>query len=128
MCRLQKTVTETDTKKQETYIGLTENKFKTRFNLHKSSFKLEHKRTTTILSDHIWKLKKKNTDSNIKWEIIKNVKPYAPGEKICKLCLQEQFSILISKPSLNKRTEILDTVCTENKFLLNTIKYIYIYI
>ena len=26
------------------YIGLTENKFKTIFNLHKSSFKLEHKR------------------------------------------------------------------------------------
>ena len=53
------TVTEIDTKKQETYIGLTENEFKTRFNLHKSSFKLEHKRTTTTLSDHIWKLKKK---------------------------------------------------------------------
>ena len=47
-------VTETDTKKQETYIGLTENGLKTWFNLHKSSFKLEHKRTTTTLSDHIW--------------------------------------------------------------------------
>ena len=32
---------------QETYIGLTENEFKTSFNLHKSSFKLEHKRTAT---------------------------------------------------------------------------------
>ena len=52
-------MTETDTKKQETYIGLTENVFKTGFNLHKSSFKLEHKITTTTLSDHIWKLKKK---------------------------------------------------------------------
>ena len=116
------TVTETDTKKQETYIGLTENEVKTRFNPHKSSFKLEHKRTTTTLSDHIWKLKKKNTDFNIKWEIIKNVKPYAPGEKICKLCLQEKFSILISKPSLNKRTEISNTVCTENSFFSTTSK------
>ena len=55
---------ETDTKKQETTIGLTENEFKTRFNLHKSSFKLEHKRTTTSLSDHIWKLKKKNIENS----------------------------------------------------------------
>ena len=37
-------VTETTSNNQETYIALTENEFKTRFNLHKSSFKLEHKR------------------------------------------------------------------------------------
>ena len=36
-----------------------------RFCTLKSSFKLEHKRTTTTLSDHIWKLKKKNTDSKL---------------------------------------------------------------
>ena len=116
------TLTETDTKKQETYIGPKENEFKTRCNLHKSSFKLEHKRTTTILSDHIWKLKKKNTDFNIKWEIIKNVMPYAPREKICKLCLQEKFSILISKPSLNKRTEIFVQCVHRKRFLHNNIK------
>ena len=94
------TVTETDTKKQETYIGLTENEFKTRFNLNKSPFKLEHKRTTTTLSDHIWKLKEKNTDFNITWEIIKNVKPYAPGEKICKLCLQEKLTGKVFNPHI----------------------------
>ena len=59
---------------------------------------------------------------NIKWEIIKNVKPYTPGEKICKLCLQEKFSILISKPSLNKRTEILGHCVHRKQFLLNNIK------
>ena len=117
------TVTETYTKKKETYIGLTENEFKTRFNLHKSPFKLEHKRTTTTLSDHIWKLKKKTTDFNIKWEIIKNVKPYAPGEKICKLCVQEEkFSILIYKLSLNRRTEIFRHCVHRKQFLLNNIK------
>ena len=108
-------VTETETKKQETYIGLTENEFKTIFNLRKSSFKLEHKRTTTTLSDHIWKLKKKNTE-------IKNVMPYAPGEKICKLCLQKKMSILISKPSLKKGLTFSDTVCTENSFFSTTSK------
>ena len=44
------TVTETISNNQEPYIGLTENEFKTKFNLHKSSFKLEYKRTSTTLS------------------------------------------------------------------------------
>ena len=34
------------------------NEFNTIICLHKSSFKLEHKRTSTTLSDHVWKLKK----------------------------------------------------------------------
>ena len=41
------TVTETTSNNQETY-----KEYKTRFNLHKSSFKLEHKRTSTTLSEH----------------------------------------------------------------------------
>ena len=101
------TVTETTLNIQETYIGLTENEFLTRFNLHKSSFKLEkleHKTTSTTLSDHFWKLKNKNI--NIKWEVVKKVKPFAPGDKVCGLCLQEKLSILRSAPSLNKRSEI----------------------
>ena len=52
------TVTETTSNNQETYIGLIENDFKTRFDLHKLSFKLEHKRTSAALSDHVWKIKK----------------------------------------------------------------------
>ena len=47
---------ETNSNDQETYIGLTENKFKTRFNLNNSSFELALKRTTTTLCDHVWKL------------------------------------------------------------------------
>ena len=61
------TVTETTSNNQETYIGLTENEFKTRFNLHKSSFKLEHNRTSTTFSDHVWKLKKNYINFNITW-------------------------------------------------------------
>ena len=53
------TLTETISNNQETYIGLTENEFKTRFNLDKSSFKLEHKRTSTTLGEHVWELKNK---------------------------------------------------------------------
>ena len=110
---------------QETYIGLTENEFKTSFNLHKSSFKLEHKRTATTLSlsDHVWKLKKKNTDFNTKWEIVVRVKPFTPEEKVCELCLQEKFSILTSKPSVNKRMEDFGhCVQKKNNFFLRTSK------
>ena len=87
----------TTSNNQETYIGLTENEFKTRFNLHKSSFKLEHKRTSTTLSEHVWKLKNKNINFNISWQIVKKVKPFAPNDKVCKLCLQEKLSILEQK-------------------------------
>ena len=104
------TVTETTSNNQETYIGLTENEFKTRFNLYKSSFKLEHKITSTALSDHVWKLKKKNINFNIKWQVVKRVKPFAPSNKVCGLCLQEKLSILRSAPSLNKEAKFLDIV------------------
>ena len=74
--------------------------------MHKSSFKLEHKRTSTTLSEHVWKLKNNNTNFNIQWEIVKKVKPFAPNNKLCKLCSQEKLSILRSAPSLKKRSEI----------------------
>ena len=115
------TVTETTSKNQETYIGLTENEFKTRFNLHKSSFKLEHKRTSTTLSDTVWKLKKKNINFNISWQVVKRVKPFAPSNKVCGLCLQEKLSILRSAPSLNKRSEIFGHCIHRKKFLLSNL-------
>ena len=50
-------VTQTESMKQDTYKGMTENPFKTRYNLHNSSFRLPHKRSTTTLSEHLWTLK-----------------------------------------------------------------------
>ena len=97
------TVTETTSNNQETYIGLTENEFKTKFNLQKSSFKLEHRTTSTTLSEHVWNLKTENINFHIEWEIAKKVKPFAPNNKVCKLCLQEKLSILRSAPYLNKK-------------------------
>ena len=63
------TVTETTSINHESYIGLTENKFKTRSNLHKSSFKLEHKRTSTTLSEDVWKLKKKKQEHQVQYQM-----------------------------------------------------------
>ena len=36
------------------------------------------------------KNKHKNLDFNMKWEIVKKVKPLSPGEKVCKLYLQKK--------------------------------------
>ena len=58
------TVTEKTSINEETFIGLTENEFKTGFNLHTSSFKLEHKGTSTTLGDHVWKKKKLKTSTS----------------------------------------------------------------
>ena len=114
------TVTDTTSNNQETYIGLTENEFKTKFNLHKSSFNLEPKQTSTTLSDHVWKLKKKNINFNIKWQVVKRVKPFAPrlSNKVCGLCLQEKLSIRRCAP---KEAKFFDIVSIGKKFLLSNL-------
>ena len=58
----QTTITLTNTMREEIYIGITENEFKTRYNQHTSSFRLSHKSSATSLSEHIRKLKENNTD------------------------------------------------------------------
>ena len=72
----QATIMQSNTGKQYTYIRVTENEFKTRYNQHTSSFKLEHRSSTTTLSEHIWKLKKNKIDHIIKWEILDKALPY----------------------------------------------------
>ena len=107
------------TNRQETYNGLTDNEFKTRFNLHKSSFKLEHQKSNTSLSEHIWNLKNKKAEDNVEWKMLKQLKPYAPNKKICNLCFEEYFRILMEKPTLNRRKEIF---CVHKKrFLLKNV-------
>ena len=91
-------VTETTSNNQETYIGLRENEFKTRFNLHKSSLKLEHKRTSTTLSDHVWKLKKQQHRLQHQMGGRQKMKLFALSDKVGKLCLQEKLSIIRSAP------------------------------
>ena len=47
-------------KSTETYIGLTENHFKTRYRNHLASFKDKNKKNATHLSRYIWTLNEKN--------------------------------------------------------------------
>ena len=59
------TVTQTESSNKETYIGFAQNTFKTRYNLHKSSFKPELKKSAKRLSAHIWELKTNTIDHRI---------------------------------------------------------------
>ena len=58
----QATITCKDNNMTETYIGLTENNFKTRYRNHTASFRHTKHRNSTELRKHIWTLK----DNNIK--------------------------------------------------------------
>ena len=61
----QATVTTEGNRPTETYVGLTENSFKTRYASHKSSFRDTNKRLSTELSTHIWHLKDPKLEFNV---------------------------------------------------------------
>ena len=111
-----------NTRADETYIGLTENSFKTRYTNHKSSFNNQHKRHSTELSKYIWELKDKGISYSIAWKILTQARPYSTATGRCNLCLTEKYHI-ICKPnmaSLNKRNELVSTCRHARKFLLGS--------
>ena len=118
------TITTTDPKTQqnhtETYTGLTECEFKTRYNLHKSSFKNQRTRKATTLSEHIHSLKDRNIEHKVNWTVTSRAKPYSPTSKICSLCLEEKYTILYQPHSatLNKRNELYTACRHRRKHLL----------
>ena len=92
----QATVNTSDKRPPETYVGLTENKFKTRYANHKASNNINiQKQNCTELSKHIWNLKQKNIEYSIKWKILKRAKSYSNiVSKRCNLCLWEKYFII----------------------------------
>ena len=119
----QAIVTRTDNNSKETYIGLTENSFKTRFNGHNSTFRNESRRNATTLSQHIWKMKDNNISYTLNWKIIAKGKPYSTSSKSCNLCNKEKFFI-ICRPqmaTLNARSELVGDCKHRRKHLLCSI-------
>ena len=103
----------------ETYIGLSAPPFKNRLANHKKSFKYVKYETETQLSKHIWHVKRKKVNFNIKWKKITTAKPFNPVTNTCNLCTAEKYNIIF-KPelgSLNKRDEIRNH-CTHKRNLL----------
>ena len=103
------------------YIGMTEGPFKTRFNSHNSSFRHEHRRGETKLSEKVWSLKEEGRDYSMKWSIIGRGIPYSVGRNSCDLCTSEKLEILRNSSNprlLNSRTEIMAKCRHKRKFLL----------
>ena len=108
--------------KTSTYIGMTENTFKTRYTLHKSSLKHNKNRSQTELSNLVWSLKDNNIPYELTWEIIDRAQPYRPGKRTCNLCLAEKFHILMGEHLINKKTELLNKCPHRRKFLACNLK------
>ena len=66
-------------------IGMTQGKCKDRFTQHKHSFKNQSKRNATTLSTYAWE-KQINTQTEIKWNVIKKCYVYKPSNSYCDLC------------------------------------------
>ena len=92
----------------EKYVGLTGPQFKKRLGNHKKSFKHEKYAHETTLSSHIWKLKEKNIDFEIKWKLLARAKPFTPVTNTCNLCTREKYFILYhpEQATLNSRNEM----------------------
>lgn len=120
----QATVTTDDTNLAKTYVGLTENSFKTRFTNHKASFNHSTKRHNTELSKYIWTLKDNKTAYKISWKILKQAAPYSPASNRCNLCLWEKYFIICQPElaSLNRRNELISSCRHASKFLLKNYK------
>ena len=107
----QATVTRSDNNTTETYIGLTENDFKTRYRNHTASFRHTRLRNSTELSKHIWTHKDSNIKHFISWRILSSSSPYNSASKRCNLCLKEKF-LIICRPelsTLNNRNELVSS-------------------
>ena len=120
----QATVTTSDKRPPETYVGLTENKFKLRYANHKTSFRSILKQNCTELSKHIWDLKRRGIEYSIRWRTLERAKSYSNISKRCNLCLWEKFFI-ICKPdmaTLNRRNELVSTCRHASKFLLKNFR------
>ena len=101
----------TNPESKETYIGLCDTTFKERYRNHTCSFRNERYRNVTELSKHIWDLKDRKLNYEIKWSKVKQARSYSNINKNCNLCLWEKFFI-ICKPemsTLNHRNELTST-------------------
>ena len=112
--------TVTTSQSSETYIGLTETSFKTRYRNHTLSFRHNKYRNQTELSKYVWGLKDARINYQITWKVLKRAQPYNSLSRRCNLCLTEKHFI-IHRPSmctLNSRKDLVIACRHKNKHLL----------
>ena len=100
-----------------------EGKFKQRYYGHRQSFKKRKLQDETTLSSHVWDLKDKNENFEIKWKVIDRASEFNPVTRKCRLCIQEKYYIIFQPDgaSLNKRSELFSTCRHRKKRLLQNI-------
>ena len=105
------------------YLGSTEGSFKTRFTQHKASLVNASKSSSTALSQHVWDLKKRNIQHEIKWKVVSKCRPYRCGTRRCNLCLEEKYQILKENGMncLNRNSELLQKCRHGNKHKLGNV-------
>ena len=108
--------------KEQSYVGMTEYSFKTRYTQHKSSFKHSKHRNQTELDNLIWSLNDKNISYKLSWKIIDRAQPYKPGKITCNLCLYEKYHILLGTNLINRKSELLNKCPHKRKYLTSNLK------
>ena len=102
---------------------MTGRTFKDRLTEHRSAMnnRKTAERQSTRLSRHVWSLKDKNIQHEVKWKIKARTGVYFPGAKYCDTCITEAMFILDADraTSLNLRTEILSKCKHMKKFSLH---------
>ena len=120
----QASVEDKQTGKIETYTGLTNRKFITRWKEHETDFEQPENRTSTKLSSHIWDLKDRGADYSVKWKLLERAPPFNPVRRKYLLCLKEKFYIMYipEGSTLNKRSEIFSICRHRTQSLLEKVK------
>ena len=108
--------------KEQSYVGLIECSFKTRYTQHKSSFKHSKHRNQTELANFIWSLNDKNISYKLSWKIIDRAQPCKPGKITCNLCLCEKYHILLGTNLINRKLELLNKCPHKRKYLTSNLK------
>ena len=100
------------------YYELCKTEFKFRYQNHLQSFKHRHKASATELLKFIWRCKYAGLKLTVSWESVRHVSAYNSGKRVCQLCLEEKYQILILNcaNTLNKRFEIISKCRHTNKF------------
>ena len=118
------TVTELGSGKSETYTGVTARRFKDRYYEHRTDMENAKNRTNSSLASHVWELKDKGVNYDVRWKIKARGTPYNPSTKKCRICLKEKHFILYKREgaTLNSRREIFNSCTHRRKNLLSELK------
>ena len=100
--------------------------FKARHRNHTKSFRNEKYENETELSKFVWKLKRKNVEFRVNFEILSIERPYQKETGYCSMCSREKLEIAknikkYGSKSLNRRWKIFRRCLHRGEHLLGSI-------